>query len=222
MKKSVLFAGLLVLSAGAVSAKVKLPAIFGSNMVLQRETNAPVWGWANPGEKVEISGSWGAKASAVADKSGKWKTALKTPKAGGPFKVTVKGENSIALNNVMSGEVWLCSGQSNMGWPVSRSNNPKEEIAAANYPNIRLFKVRPNAAIKRQNNCRGKWMPCSPRTVGGFSASGYFFGRDVYKQLKDVPIGLIQVSLGWNLHRSLDPVGASEKRSQSSFPQGKV
>ena len=110
MKKAIFFTVLMIFSAGIVSAKVKLPAIFSSGMVLQRETNAPVWGWANPGEKVVINASWGAEASAVADKTGKWKTALKTPKAGGPFKVTVQGENSITLDKVMSGEVWLCSG----------------------------------------------------------------------------------------------------------------
>lgn len=196
MKRSILLTVLLVLCAGLVSAKVKLPAIFSSGMVLQREMNVPVWGWATPGEKVVITASWDAQASAVADKDGNWKTTLKTPKAGGPFKVIVKGENSITLDNVMSGEVWLCSGQSNMEMSVRGVTDADKEIAAANYPNIRLFNVRKVSSQKKLNNCTASWQPCSPRSVRNFSAAGYFFGRDVYKELKDVPVGLIEASWG--------------------------
>ncbi len=188
--------GLALLAGSNLAAAVKLPAVFVDNMVLQRETNAPVWGWADAGEKVTVTGSWGAKADAVADKDGKWHVALNTPKAGGPFTLTVKGKNEIVIKDVLSGEVWLCSGQSNMAFPVRGSINALQEIKNANYPEIRLFKVNLNTSRKPADNCTGSWKVCTPQTVNGFSAVGFYFGREIFKQLKDVPVGLIQSAWG--------------------------
>jgi sialate O-acetylesterase len=194
---------LLILSAvislaGASSAlaNVKLPAIIGDNMVLQQDRKLPIWGWADPGEEVMVSVSWDTMSWAVtADASGKWMFKMKPPKAGGPYEMTISGKNVIRLKNIMVGEVWICSGQSNMEFAVRGANNAKQEIADANYPNIRLFTVKRTVADKAQSDCTGGWTPCSPETVPGFTAVGYFFGRDLYKKL-GVPIGLIHSSWG--------------------------
>ena len=195
MIKKTFLMGTLLAAAGMLCADVKLPAVFSSDMVIQRETAAPVWGWADPEEKVTVSGSWGGKADTVTDKDGKWQVKIDTPKAGGPFVITVQGKNKLELNNVLSGDVWLCSGQSNMQWYVMSSNNAKQEIENANYPEIRLFQVRLTASLTPLNDTVGKWYPCGPSTVAKFSAAGYFFGRKLYQDLK-IPIGLINTSWG--------------------------
>ncbi len=181
----------------AARADVTLAKIFASNMVVQREVQAPFWGWAAPGEKVSVSASWGAQAEATAAADGTWKVVLATPAAGGPFTITVKGNNTIELTDVLSGEVWLCSGQSNMQWNVKNSNNSDEEIANAKYPEIRLFTVQCVASPEPLNDLSRitSWAPCSPENVGGFTAAGYFFGRKLYQDLK-VPIGLVHSSWG--------------------------
>ena len=112
-----------ILVAGSAFAEVRMPAVFADHMVLQRDMEAPFWGWGNPGEAVEISGSWGAKANATADAAGTWRTTLKAPGAGGPHTVTVKATNTIEFSDVLSGEVWLCSGQSNMAMTVRSSKD---------------------------------------------------------------------------------------------------
>ena len=186
----------LALMAIAVStqAEVKMPNIFGSNMVLQREKNVPVWGWAEPKEKVTVRFN-GQTREATADESGKWQTALDPMPAGGPFKLEVSGTSSLAFDNVMVGEVWLCSGQSNMQMAVKASLEPEKEIAAALYPEIRIIQI-PNVMNNLpQNNVNAKWLVCSPETIPGFSAAAYFFGREIYKSLK-IPVGLINSSWG--------------------------
>ncbi len=176
------------------SADVKLPAVFGNHMLLERDAAVPVWGWADPGEKVTVSAA-GQSKTATADSAGKWSVKLDALKAGGPIEVTVQGNNVIRLSDVLVGEVWLCSGQSNMAMTVGSSRNAQEEIAAANYPQIRLFTVARKTAEEPQKDCQGEWKLCSPKTVGGFSAAGYFFGRELHKQL-NVPVGLIDSSWG--------------------------
>ncbi|MBT3378849.1 MAG: 9-O-acetylesterase [Lentisphaerae bacterium] len=189
----------------AVRADVKLASIFSDNMVLQRDTEAPFWGWADAGEKVTVTGSWGKSASTVTGDDGTWKVGVKTPGAGGPFTVTVRGKNTIEYKEVLSGEVWLCSGQSNMGMTVGSSNNAKEEMAAATYPKIRLFKVHLVPAVEPQDNCKvTPWAPCSPANVGSFTAAGYFFGRKLYQNL-DIPIGLINSSWGGTVIEAWTP-----------------
>lgn len=194
-KTSILAAGALMIAGSTVMADVKLPEIFNNNMVIQRDTNAPVWGWAKPGEKVTVTGSWGKSAEGIAAKDGRWSVKLATPNAGGPFTITVQGNNKIELKNVLSGEVWICSGQSNMDWRVSNSNNAKEEIAKANYPNIRLFYVKRGWKTTPQTKFSASWKTCTPANIPSFSAVGYFFGRELNTKL-NVPVGLLHSAWG--------------------------
>lgn len=203
MKKKLLrnFALLtLLLSVSFQSqAEVRLPSVFSSNMVLQQNKQVAIWGWANPTENVKITGSWNNKTVEVKTSSGsKWMTLLQTPEAGGPFTVTIEGQNIIVLKNVLIGEVWVCSGQSNMESSATHSysfNNAEEEIANANYPKIRLFHVEKATSDTKQDDLTGTWTVCSPETMKSFSGTAYFFGRELQNKL-DVPIGLIHSSWG--------------------------
>lgn len=194
MNRKYVLMGAAFLAACAAFADVRLPAVFGSGMVVQREFDAPIWGWAEPGEKVSVAGSWGAKAEAVAGDDGRWSLKLETPKAGGPFAVTVEGRNRIVLEDVLSGDVWLCSGQSNMARNIN-SIKPVKDIEEANYPKIRLFQVRYAFSQVPLSDTSGKWIVCSPATVGGFSSTAYFFGRKLHRDL-NIPIGLLQSAYG--------------------------
>ncbi|MCP3927797.1 MAG: 9-O-acetylesterase [Bacteroidetes bacterium] len=179
-----------------LQAQVHLPSIFSDNMVLQRDMEISVWGWAKVGEKIAVS--IGEKANTVtADGSGKWKIKMPAMKAGGPFTMIVKGiANTIKLENILIGDVWVCSGQSNMEWSVVNSNNPDEEIRSANHPNIRLFDVPNTIATQAKEDIEdAAWVNCSPETIENFSAVGYFFGRDLHESL-DIPIGLISTNWG--------------------------
>jgi sialate O-acetylesterase len=179
-----------------VQAAVKLPAVIGDKMVLQQQTKVPVWGTAEPGEQVSVKGSWQQLGvSTTADKNGRWKVKVKTPPAGGPYSLAVNGKNSIILKDILAGEVWLCSGQSNMEMKVRDAANAKAEIADADNRYIRLFQVPHVVADSPQSDCNGEWELCNSQTVAGFSAAAYFFGRELHKELK-VPVGLIQSSLG--------------------------
>jgi len=191
---TVLCIACLSAAAGNVSADVRMPSIFGDNMVLQRGTALPIWGWAEPGEKITVEIAK-QSATATADQSGRWMVKLKPLSAGGPHELIVSGRNRLVFRNVMVGEVWICSGQSNMEWPVAASLNGSQEQAAANYPLIRLFTVKHKVSTTPQQDPEGKWDVCSPQTVGGFSGVGYFFGREIHKRL-GVPVGLIQSAWG--------------------------
>jgi sialate O-acetylesterase len=184
----------LIFVVAAASADVTLPGVFTAHAVLQRDRAIPVWGWADPGEQVTITLGDQTK-TAAADAEGKWSVRLDAMQAGGPYTLKVAGKNTIELEDVMLGEVWICSGQSNMAWTVSNSLNPDEERAAADYPRIRMFTVDRVPAETPQETCGGRWQVCSPETVGGFSAVAYFFGRELHKEL-DVPVGLINTSWG--------------------------
>jgi len=187
---------LLLTGSGAAFADVKLPAVIGDNMVLQQGGKVSIWGWADPGEEVMVGVSWRSMKWAVtADKDGKWSFQMNPPKAGGPYEMTLTGKNAITIKNILVGEVWVCSGQSNMQWSVQASNNAQQEIAEAGYPKIRLFSVKRTVAEKPQADCEGSWSECSPETVPGFSAVAYFFGRHLHKEL-NVPVGLIHTSWG--------------------------
>jgi sialate O-acetylesterase len=210
--RRVFFAFLLGLSAAAAQADVKLPAIFGDNMVLQAGKPVPVWGKADPGEEVEVrvsvtkteAGQNAATAEAAtqsvrtkADEKGAWKVTLQPlPATDEPIGLVVTGKNKKTFENVLVGEVWVCSGQSNMEWPVQRVNNAEKEIAEAKFPTIRLFQVKKAvSADKPAEDVTGKWVVCSPETVANFSAVGYFFGRELETAL-DQPVGLIDTSWG--------------------------
>jgi sialate O-acetylesterase len=197
-RTSLLVAWLCVAAAPAV-ADVKLPHVLGSNMVLQRDVPLPVWGWADPGEAVTVK-LGRHEASATADAAGKWMVNLPAMVAGGPHEMTVSGRNTIRLTDILVGEVWICSGQSNMEMGLGVVENGEQEVAAANYPNIRLYHVPRTTAGQPAPDIDATWRPCSPENIsaggwGGFSAVAYFFGRELHKQL-GVPVGLINASWG--------------------------
>jgi sialate O-acetylesterase len=163
-------------------------------MVMQRGIKATVWGWTDPGKKVTVSMS-GKTAQAVADTNGRWQVKIGPFAAGGPFTLTVSGLQLVTVNDVLVGDVWICSGQSNMEFSVASSNNGREEIAKADHPQIRLFAVPKRIAFEPKTGVSSQWQTCSPATIGPFSAVGYFFGRCLNQELH-VPIGLINTSWG--------------------------
>jgi sialate O-acetylesterase len=188
---SALFLALLA----PLSAEVSLPSVIGDHMVVQQDMRAPIWGWAEPGEKVSVTFQ-GETIRDKADEDGNWAVKLKKQDAGGPFTLTVEGEeNTLKIEDVLVGEVWVCSGQSNMQWPVTASRDAKKEIAAANYPELRLFQVERTVSDKPRRDCKGAWVRCSPETVPDFSAAGYFFGRELHTELGQ-PVGMIHTSWG--------------------------
>jgi len=197
MKK--IFFLLLILEATQHSySNISLPKIFGDNMVLQRNKLIPVWGWADANEKITVQFNKKSK-STVADEDGKWLVKLDMEKAGGPYLLVISGKNTIKFSNVLVGEVWICSGQSNMEMPIEgwgKINNYEQEIANAKYPDIRHIKIPNEVSPSPKNDIpSGEWQICSPQTVGDFTAAGYFFARELYKQMK-VPVGLINTSWG--------------------------
>jgi sialate O-acetylesterase len=224
----------LLFVVSPVVADVKLPAVIGDNMVVQRDTKVPIWGTAEPGEKVTVilGEQTASAASATADAAGRWKVQLGPVPAGGPFEMTVAGKNTITLKNILVGEVWAASGQSNMEWSVQASANPKQEIAEAKYPKIRLFTVQKAVASEPKSDCVGKWVECSPETVPGFSAVAYFFGRHLHKTL-EVPVGLINTSWGgtvaeaWTSRPALEasadfkPIVDRRDQTFSGYPKAK-
>ena len=170
-------------------------SLFTDNMVLQRGIRAPIWGWAEPGTEIKVTIN-NRSRSTTAQEDGRWQANLPILEAGGPFQLTVEGpKKEITLKNVMAGDVWICSGQSNMEWSVAASNNAQEEIAAGSHPNVRLFTVPRRVSMTPQETVEGNWSVCSPETVARFSAVGYYFGRQLNRDL-DVPIGLIHTSWG--------------------------
>ncbi|NDV59098.1 sialate O-acetylesterase [Bacteroides sp. 519] len=192
---SILLIGLLVLSVSTLQAKVTLPGIFTNNMVIQRDQSVNIWGWADSGETVEVTFN-GQKKKTKANKEGKWIVQLKPMAFGGPHTMDIKGKSDkIRLSDILIGDVWVCSGQSNMEWVVSNSNAAEEEIANAKYPQIRAFNVIKDLSVKPKDDLKGNWEVCSPATVGNFSAVGYFFARDLYQNLQ-IPIGIINSSWG--------------------------
>ena len=180
--------------ATSVRADVKLSPLFSDHMVLQQGIEAPIWGTADAGETVTVAVG-AQKVTATSDASGKWTAKIAPLQPGEPLQITVAGKNQIVLKDVLVGEVWVCSGQSNMEWSVNNSGNPEQERAAANYPAIRMFTVTKAVTGKPAQSMQGSWAVCSPQTVGNFSAVGYYFGRELHKSL-NVPVGLIHTSWG--------------------------
>lgn len=198
MKNNIIkFIFLLTLSNTAF-ANITLPNIFSDNMVLQRNNTIAIWGWANPLEEVTITPSWNNQSYTVkTNNQAKWEIKLPTPKEGGPYTISIKGYNEIVLKNILIGEVWICSGQSNMemsaAWGIK---NGDEELKNALNLNIRFFSVPKLTATTPQNNLSGNWTECTPETMKYFSAVGYFFAKHLQDDLKNMPIGLIGSNWG--------------------------
>ena len=189
-----LLAIFILLICTSTQAAVRVPALVGNNMVLQQEKKVRIWGWAEPNEKVTLTFA-NQKAEATADAQGHWQTFIGPLKAGGPFEMTLIASNTLTFKNILVGEVWVCSGQSNMEWPLVNSKNGAEAVAQANYPEIRLFTVQKATSETKLDDVKGQWVPTTPDSVGQFSAVGYYFGRELYQKLK-VPVGLIHTSWG--------------------------
>ncbi len=187
---------------GQTPTRLHLPAIFSDHMVLQQQSSVPVWGWAEAGTTVKIVGSWMPKdtVSTYVDDCGHWAAKLPTSQYGGPYTLQIFSNNingnKIELKDIMLGEVWLCSGQSNMEWsPNNGIQNQQEEIEAANHPNIRFFSLRKQGSKHLQEDCHAQWERCTPEAMRQRSAIAYFFGKQLQQEL-DVPIGLIVSAWG--------------------------
>jgi sialate O-acetylesterase len=187
---------------GKKPSNLELPSLIGDNMLLQQKTDIEIWGKASPGSKIDVSASWQAKGEAVSKEDGKWSVLLATPEAGGPYTITIAAKDtSLTINNVLIGEVWVCSGQSNMemplaGWPPNDTvMYSARTIASASVPEIRLFNVQRKVSGEPLDDCVGMWEVCSPSTVSQFSAAAYFFGKKLHDDL-NIPVGLIETAWG--------------------------
>ncbi len=200
MKKIFLLLATIMVVMG-IKAKVTLPKIFSDGMVMQRETNANLWGEAKASSNVKITTSWDNKSYVVrSDSNGKWKISVKTPKAGGPFSITFSDGEKLTINNILIGEVWICSGQSNMEMPMKGYKNQPvdnavEDILHSKDSNLRLFTVKRNSKFKPVDDVTGNWNEANPASVRNFSATAYYFGRELRRSL-DLPVGLIVAAWG--------------------------
>jgi sialate O-acetylesterase len=190
---------LLVLFAIASTshAAISLPAIISDNMVLQADTDAPIWGKAEPNSTIAITCSWNRKTVEInTDEQGKWTAKIRTPKKGEQLSITITcGKETKTINNILIGDVWLCSGQSNMEMKLKASSDANSEIPKANLPGVRLFSVEGTPSEKPLDDCKGRWVECNSVTASDFSAVGYYFGKEIHEKVK-TPIGLIDSSSG--------------------------
>lgn len=191
---ALLTAAVMISVSSESLAEVKLPAMFTDHAVLQRDMPLPVWGTADPGEEVKVEIGDQSKTT-KADEKGNWQVVLDPLSPGDPLTLVVEGKNRLEVKDILVGEVWLCSGQSNMEWSVANSSNADLEIAAANHPNIRLITVGGQGSQTPVEDFDGKWQVCTPDTIKDFSAVGYFFGRELQDHIH-VPIGLIDNAWG--------------------------
>src|SRR5215471_15220892 len=188
-----LFGVVCFVTTPGARANVRLPAIFSDNMVLQQDARVPVWGWADEGEEVTVR--FRDQLSKTKAKNGKWMVKLHGLKPGGPDVLMVQGKNHLDFTNVLVGEVWVCSGQSNMEWPLKNSFESEADITAATNSLLRLLVVPKVKANTPQDDFKGQWKVASPETASSFSAVAYYFGRDLQQALK-VPVGLIDTCWG--------------------------
>ncbi|WP_372753908.1 sialate O-acetylesterase [Labilibaculum sp.] len=206
---SILIGFVLLILPHFLFAEVSLNSLFADHMVVQQKSNIPVWGWANPLEKVQVNASWGAKSETIAHADGSWSLQLKTPKAGGPFQIVISGSNQIVLDDVLSGEVWLCTGQSNMDFAMSKFTSDsreekyqplvefiREEVKTANDSFIRHIEVAQTSSLyEKKNNFKGEWRSATANQVKKITAIGYFFAKELRKEL-NVPIGIVECAWG--------------------------
>ena len=220
MKKKIVWVAVIgLLATGLALGNVRLPALIGDNMVLQRNAKIVLWGWADPGEHVGIA-FHGEKLKAKTDRAGRWSTFAGPFTAGGPFDLVVTGKNRLELHNVLIGDVWLASGQSNMEFPLKSEGdfggvyNAEREIAGASFPQIRLLKVHRKIALRPAEDVEADpWTAVTPETVGSFSAVAYLFGRELHRRY-GVPIGLIETNWGGTVAEAWVSEG-----SLKSFPE---
>lgn len=198
MKLFILTLVILFAFTTTMFGKIILPSVFSDNMVLQQNSGVAIWGWSDPGETVKIVAGWNTKDTikVKADNTSAWKTTLPTGTAGGPYTIRIFGSSAVELKNVMLGEVWICSGQSNMEMSVNwKLINGEEEAAKATNPNIRIFHVQKIGADYPQQTCHATWTGCTPETMRATSAVGYFFARELLQKL-NVPVGIIVSAWG--------------------------
>jgi sialate O-acetylesterase len=199
MKKLILGVGILFMTINAI-ADIALPSLIGDNMVLQRNTRVKIWGWSGPAEKISVTPSWNNKTDTItADHNAKWALYIETPEAGGPFTITVRGSwgDKIVLQNILVGEVWYCSGQSNMeaSYNYIGIKEVRKDALTGYNPNIRFCKIRKTTAKYPQDNCMAKWELCDSNTIKASSAVAYYFAQKLNKDLS-IPIGIIQSAWG--------------------------
>jgi sialate O-acetylesterase len=224
---------MLLVFCGTLKAEISLPAIFGDHMVLQQQTDAMIWGFASPNKTVKLTASWSKRNyTTQSDANGKWELRIATPAAGGPFQITITDGKPLTLSDILIGEVWVCSGQSNMQMPMKGYYNQpilgaNEAIATSANRTIRLFTVERDKSLAEKDDFTGDWKACLPENVVDFSATAYFFGRMVNQAL-DVPVGLICSSWGgtriepWisaNGLEDFDWVSLPDKDQQGDFSQ---
>jgi sialate O-acetylesterase len=222
LKNWIAMTAILFAFAHSASGDIKVSSIFTDHMVLQRDQPLKFWGWAEPQEKIEIRFGT-SRTSVIADATGKWRAELPAmPANKTPQSLVFQGNNKIEIQDVLVGEVWLCSGQSNMEWSVAASMNPQEEIAAANYPLIRHIKVPLVPSMVPLDNFQSSWQVCSPETAAGFTAVGYYMARELSKKL-DIPIGLINSSWGGTrVEPWIPPVGFQKVEKLQSIYQSVI
>jgi len=206
-----------------MDAQLRLPSIISSGMVLQQNDSAALWGWAGPAEKVSVTTSWNNRTdSTITGNGARWKLKVKTPAAGGPFIITISSRQSVQLQNIMVGEVWVCSGQSNMEWSYNNGEkDTRTELAACATNNIHFFQVPKTTADAPQDDVKAQWVACDSNTLKSFSAVGYFFGKKLQQQL-NVPIGLINTSWGGTPAEVWTPDGLVENDAQLKTAAAKL
>ncbi len=224
MKKlSMLLLLLLVALVTVEGASLQLPKILGDHMVLQQKSFAKIWGWAGPEQVVKVTTSWNEKTyRVVADQEGNWEVSVATGKAGGPYTVSIEADVTRVLKDILLGEVWICSGQSNMEWQLRRAETAAEEIPLASFPEIRLFTVEKNIATRPNKDLNGSWELCNPESAVNFSAVGYFFGKMLHQEL-GVPVGLVNTSWGgtpsesWTSRETLSTFGDFDQQLEELY-----
>lgn len=193
-----LFVCLFFLIGNGAFAKITMPSVFTDNMVLQQKSEVAIWGWANAGETLSIIAGWNSSdtVKVKVDNTARWSAVLKTVEAGGPYTIQISGSSKVEIKNVMLGEVWICSGQSNMEWSVDMGiRHGEEEAARAHHSDIRIFQTPKIGASYPQQTCNANWNICTPETMRSTSAVGYFFARELQQKL-NVPVGIIVSAWG--------------------------
>lgn len=221
------FVAVALIGATICKAEVRMPAFFSSNMVMQQQTECNIWGWAKANAKVKVSVEWAKNAySTVADSDGKWKIKLQTPAAGGPYTIRISDGKELILDNIMVGELWLCSGQSNMeipmkGYPGQSIENANNDVLHSSNKNLRLFTVKRGGSFTPKDDVTGTWKEANPESVREFSATAYYFGR-LLNEILDVPVGLLSSSYGGSACEAwMNPEWIKEEWVKA-YPKSKV